>query len=185
MDDAKLELDCAIQVTPGKSVEVAYQVINGTAEDIFVFTPVVKAPDVQRELLDKEKAYTFLDEEGYLHITKRVWPMPEEIDVYEAELPRVTAVPAGCFYEERFSLKMPVGIEYPYRWVEALEGGGEEMEQVDARGVLFSVGYVEAEAGEQVEGVMSYERAVGRQRLLVSGGVVARVGVMFEKEGEV
>lgn len=130
--------------TPRKDeeLELVYRVTNGSDRPIYVLSPLT---EMTNEGLAPApgKVYAFLDPEGVLQLTKRLWPLPEGASVYMPEVPCATEVPPGKHFEERLTLKLPVWVQYPYRFL-----GQEEPEEppeeivAEPTGLAFSISYV-------------------------------------------
>lgn len=129
-----------------KGLRLAYRVTNESEESIFLTTPLVSSDYI--DVSDPERAYTFMDEEGVLHVTKRLWEVPDELDVYAPEVPRLTEVPSGCQFEEAVLLSVPVRMNVPYV-DDASAGNGAP---VETKGITLSIGYL---LGEQVASLVA------------------------------
>jgi hypothetical protein len=114
-EDDGVTLQVAVERCDAEVLELRYRVTNGSDQAIYLTTPLTEVGDDGKLVAAPEKVYTYVDDEGVLHITKRVWPVPEGVDVYVEEVPRLTRVEAGGWFEERVVLKVPVVVRYPYR----------------------------------------------------------------------
>ena len=152
-----------------REVVIDYRVLNETAKTIYLFTPLSIANGDEAA---PGRVYTFLDERDVLHVTKRLWFVPDDMDIYSPEVPRMTALPAGCEYTETLSLGLPIPISYPY-----MESDKSERRKRQSSGLALSIGYVKAEdvkdlpaleesRGDDESMAVDYETAANGQRLL-------------------
>lgn len=169
-----------------KGLKIAYRVTNEAEESIFLATPLAAQND--SDVPDPERVYTYLDEQGHLHITKRFWEVPEDVDVYAPEVPRWTEVPAGCLFEETLTIATPVRLFQPYQ---------EEVQRqtntpAEVQGIVFSLGYMLAQHVEGLAGqtttpdtglLVDYATCAVGQGLLE--GEMVRVYVFVETADEV
>jgi hypothetical protein len=79
-----------------------------------------------------------------IHLTKRVWAVPDEIDVYMPEVPFLTKVSAGKTFEERLQLPLPLTISFPYQFATATDEATTSRHPVQtiSRELIFSIGYL-------------------------------------------
>lgn len=164
-----------------RAIEIDYRVLNETAKTIYLLTPLSGA---NGEGVAPERAYAFLDEQGVLHVTKRLWPVPEEVDVYMPEVPRMTELPAGCEYTETLSIGIPVRLSHPY--MDGDKPGNGTRQSV---GIALSIGYLTADdakdlpaadesRGDDEESVaVDYETAANGQRLLEGEVLGLQIGI--------
>jgi len=154
-------------------------VTNGLDAPILLMTPL---PRFEGQVIKGAAArlYAFVDTDGILQLTKRLWLAPEEIGVFFFEVPFATEVGPGWAFEERIAIELPIAIDYPYRPV--LEGEAKSEELGEAEQVAFSIGYVveekeplrrgpaSAESGASL--AIGYGTAAQHQRI-AQGGVMA------------
>ena len=95
---------------------IAYTVTNGTSASIWLTTPLTRTSDDGRVVADPEKAYAYMDPDGVLHVAKRMWPVPDDVDVYAPERPMLTELRAGDEFTETLRLPVPVPVGVPYAW---------------------------------------------------------------------
>jgi hypothetical protein len=121
---------------------LVYRVTNGSDRPIFVLSPLTRMTE-EGPGPAPGRVYAFLDLEGVLQVTKRLWPVPEGVSVYLPEVPCATEVPPGKHFEERLTLKLPVWVDYPYRFI-GEEEPEEPPEEITAEptGLAFSIGYI-------------------------------------------
>ncbi|MBK9261956.1 MAG: hypothetical protein IPM54_19395 [Polyangiaceae bacterium] len=184
VDDGQVRLETAIGKMDRASMEVRYRVTNGLEWPILLLTPL---PQFDEDTLRgvPGRVYTYVDPEGILHITKRLWLMPDDIDVVVPEVPFATEVLPRKAFSERFTLSLPVKLELPYLLEpEEFDKPREELFGV-ASGVVFSVGYLSEEHGPLRFGpadpdsgaslTVRYGVAAENQRILEGG--LLRIGV--------
>ena len=127
----------------------------------------------------RERVYAYVDPDGILQLTKRLWPLPDAMDVIFPEVPFATEVGPEQHFEERILLSLPISIDYPYGLeLEEHERKPEEVLAV-AGGVVFSIGYLVEEAGPLRSGpaklesgasfVLGFGTASENQRILQGG----------------
>ncbi len=184
MEEGLVQLETAIGKMDRTSMEVRYRVTNGLEWPILLLTPLSQyTKDGLRAA--QSRVYAYVDPEGILQITKRLWIMPEEIDVVVPEVPFATEVPPGKAFAERFTLSLPVVVELPYMLdPEEFDKPREEIFGV-APGLVFSVGYLieehgplrlgpaDPESGASLE--VRYGVAANHQRILEGG--LLKIGV--------
>lgn len=139
--DGHVLLETAISRMDETSLELVYRVTNELEHTILLMTPLPRVElDTTRPA--PERVYSYLDPDGILQLTKRFWPLPEEIDVVFPEVPFVTELKAGQSFEERLVLTLPIRVEIPYDLnIEELDKKPEEIAAV-AGGIAFSIGYL-------------------------------------------
>lgn len=195
--ESTIGLKYAVEQIAGEGLRISYRVTNYSDQTIFLTTPLVQI-DSEAITPASAKSYAYLDPEGILHITKRLWPIPDEVDIYQPEVPRLTEVRPGAAFEEQFSCAVPVEVQYPYRFAGEEEPEAPETLTGEAYGVAFSIGHLiegegeggfsrpikvkaETEAGDEggSEGglVVGYALAAACQKLLQGAVVAMRVGV--------
>ncbi len=183
MED-EVAFECSAALDEGGRLEIHYRVVNKGAAKLYLTAPLTRLNDKGIAEADPGRVYTFMDEEGVLQVTKRLWELPENILVYMPEVPRLSLLMPGAAFEETVWLPMPVEIEYPYQWPEGKpirkEGGGlgaEEPEELKSNtaGIAFSIGYVTETDGrfgvEQGSGSTfgaRYDDLIARQEFLQS-----------------
>lgn len=144
MDDRVILKYTATKRDDGE-LELVYRVTNGSTRPIFVLSPLSAMTD-EGPAPGFGRVYVHLDPEGVVQVTKRLWPLPEGVSVYMPEVPCATEVLPGKHFEERLALKLPLRVEYPYRFI-----GQEEPEEppaeilAESTGLAFSIGYIEEE----------------------------------------
>jgi len=95
---------------------IAYTVTNRRDASIWLTTPLTRVGDEGQVVADAQKVYAYVDPDGVLHVTKRVWPVPDDLDVYEPERPLLTEVRAGSAFAETLRLAVPVQVGVGYAW---------------------------------------------------------------------
>lgn len=178
-----LGMEYTITLLEGRRLVLRYTVRNASSRSVLLTTPLVEVGDDGVLPVD-EKLYVYLDPDGILHLTKRAWPVPDDVDVYFPEVPRLTALAPGAKHEEAIEVDLPVDVRYPYRDVGEVLG---EPVTVEAYGVAFSIGYVVMEGqgwvpgGPEIE--LGYAELASSQRLLQGMAVPLRVAVREQTEG--
>jgi hypothetical protein len=184
VDEGQVQLETAIGKMDSTSMEVRYRVTNGLEWPILLLTPLSQFDkDTRRGV--PARVYAYVDPEGILQVTKRLWIMPGDIDVVIPEVPFVTEVLPGKAFAEMFTLALPVNVELPYLLEpEEFDKAREEVFGV-ASGVVFSVGYLIEEHGPLRQGpadpdsgaslTVRYGVAAEHQRILEGG--LLRIGV--------
>lgn len=121
-------------------LELSYEVVNGSSEAVLLCTPLTELRGGEA-VAAPGRVYRYVDPDGVLQITKRLWHLPEDADVYRPELPMLTRVAPGGSLRESIRLAEPVVLEVPYR----LNTGAKEPDPGVASGtahaVRFSIGY--------------------------------------------
>jgi len=158
---------------------------NETPKTVFLTTPLVETgPD---KLVPRPSVvYTFLDLAGVLQITKRLWPVPDDLDVFRPEVPLLTELRPWMVFDEVLHAPLPIHVTHPYR------AASSRADQAPAlsRGAMFSVGYfVDGEGGfsrkntrKTREGYSAdYDVLAGHQRLLLGGHAPAQVPVLVPR----
>ena len=169
-----------------KGLRISYRVTNEAGASIFLTTPLPSENDIDTP--DPGRVYTYLDEQGLLHMTKRLWEIPDDVDVYAPEVPRWTEVPAGCQFEEVLTLSTPVRMHHPY--TDEVSGQTKTLKEV--QGFVFSVGYslsedaagLSRQTAEVEEGIVVDYVTCGIDQHLLEGEMVG-VAVAIEMSGEV
>jgi hypothetical protein len=173
------ELECAtmdttIRVTD-KGCIIGLSLVNKTDRSLFLTTPLSKYFS-GTWMPDQQKVYSFLDN-SQLHITRRLWSVPDDIDVYSPELPYLTELKARDTYTDDIVIDFPVKIEYPYRSLEL--HGVASGNSIQVNNIIFSIGIVDAPIdtkkiqpflGPQGEKIYaaSYGEILNKQLLLTS-----------------
>jgi hypothetical protein len=164
-----------------REIVIDYRVLNETAKTVCLLTPL---SGTNGEGMAPDRAYTFLDEQRVLHVTKRLWPVPDHMDVYMPEVPRMTELPAGCEYTETLSIGIPVQLSHPYMDVDKRTDGPRQ-----STGIALSVGYLtaddakdlsaknESRADDEESVAVDYETAAYGQRLLEGEVLGLQIGI--------
>lgn len=198
MDD-EVRFECSAALDEGGRLEIHYRIENKGTAKLYITAPLTRINNQGIGEADPGRVYTFIDEEGILQITKRLWEVPENMLVYMPEMPRLSLLLPGASFEETVWLPMPVEVEYPYQWPEGKPMGGdkkgEEPEELKAHahGIAFSIGYVteadgrfEVERGSGSTFGARYDDLIARQELLQSEAmdvsVMVREAISEERE---
>lgn len=183
-DGGRVEIQTGIGKLGSLSVDFLYRVKNGLEVPILLTTPMSRyEKDVLRAA--PSRMYAYVDPEGILQLTKRLWVVPGDIDVVFPDVPFVTEVLPGKTFEERMTISLPVRVEIPYLLdPEEFDRKREEMMAVSG-GVAFSIGYLVEEHGPLRRGAapansgasltVRYGVAAEHQRILQGGTL--QVGV--------
>ncbi len=180
----EVELRYTAELVRGEGLVLAAEVYNDLDDPVWLATPLVEIGEHGIAVVE-DRSYVYLDPDGVLQITRRLWPVPDDVDVYMPEVPRFTRLDPGERWRERLALPVPVDIRFPYR------SDGEEMDEAPSRavtgesfGVAFSVGYLvgqeaPGEAAPEGKGrvMVGYAAAAAGQRVVQGEVVGLRVGV--------
>lgn len=137
----KVQLACEIVKRDDTEITLAYTVKNGLPCDIYLFDPLTDFRG-QQFVPIHNRVYVFWDDDDLLHVTKRLWPVPEDVDVYMPEVPYLTRVAAGAEIREELRLPIPLIVNFPYRWID--EDEPHSLVTRDSKQMLFSIGYLAA-----------------------------------------
>src|SRR5689334_3175347 len=110
----KVSLSYAIEHLVDQGLKLSYKVSNGSPRPIYLTTPLVEIGDDEIAPV-QNKLYSYFDPDGIVHITKRLWPLPDDVDIYLPEVPRFTEVRPGASFEEDLLCGVPIDVRYPYR----------------------------------------------------------------------
>lgn len=111
--EGRVMLETAITRMDETSLELFYRVTNGLDHPILLTTPLPRV-DADAIRPDPQRVYVYVDPEGVLQITKRLWPVPDDVEVVFPEVPFLTEVVAGGTFEENITLNLPIDVNYPY-----------------------------------------------------------------------
>lgn len=148
--DVTLDYELSLSST---ELVIEYKVTNGGEEPIWLTTPLASVADDGKAVADPQRVYAYLDPDGVLHVTKRMWPIPEDVDVYAPEPGFSTEVLPGRTFAETLRLPVPVEKRVGYAW---LDTGGKRVQEPDGVASAmfsFSIEYTRGpleKAGEQV-----------------------------------
>jgi hypothetical protein len=171
-DDVTLQ--CRFKTASSTLIEIRYVVSNRSKHDIYLFTPLsgykgnefVPAPD---------RVYVDLASNGLATFSKRLWKVPEMIDVYMPEVPFLTRVAAGTNFQETIQVGVPVIINFPYR--DAYDPGNKALpSRSSMTSATFVIGYVQQDEDVKLNEAprgsglftISYGQGITRQKLLAS-----------------
>lgn len=156
MEDGQIEFNYEVDEVSPERIEIRYWVENGLGEAIYLVTPLVEWAS-GGWVANKNRIYRYIDPDGILHLTKRLWPVPDEVEVYEPELPEITKLFGRDRFEERVSVELPVKIMYPYRMRYRKKAGKDNtllgsagVERVN--GVAFSIAMLSGDGVNGAEG---------------------------------
>lgn len=141
-----VEIQTGIGKLGSATVDFMYRVKNGLEVPILLTTPMSR---YEKDTLHAAPArmYAYVDPDGILQLTKRLWTPPGDIDVVFPDIPFVTEVLPGKTFEERLTISLPVRVEVPYLLEpEEFDRKREQATAVSA-GVAFSIGYLVEEHG--------------------------------------
>jgi hypothetical protein len=109
-----IALECEVTRFDSEMLELSYRVLNDSGDSIFLLTPLTELGD--EGLVEvPDKVYATIEPDGALRLAKQAWPVPDDVDVYLPEVPHLTEVPSGHYFEETVRSPLPVRISYPYR----------------------------------------------------------------------
>lgn len=154
--EGHVTIETAIGRMDQQTLELFYRVTNGLEHKILLLTPLPRA-EAETTRGDSARVYAYVDPDGILQLTKRIWPVPEDLDPLFLEVPFATEVGPGQMFEERIVMGLPIQVEYPYGLdLEEQEGKPEDVVGV-AGGVAFSIGYLVEDKGPLRAGAVSGE----------------------------
>lgn len=154
--DVTLEYELSLS---SAELVIGYKVTNGTSASIWLTTPLGRVSDEGTVDPDPQRVYAYLDPEGVLHVTKRVWPIPEDVDVYRPEPVFSTEVSPGTTFAESLRLSVPVRRRVGYAWLDVGSNKGPKGPgHAESTKFSFSIDYMRAPLGK------SGERAPARLR---------------------
>jgi len=166
---------------------LSYRVSNTSNQDIYLFTPLTDFRDGRVQAISS-RVYVYWDEPHTVHLTKRIWSVPDDIDVYMPEVPMLTKLPSGKTFEEQVQLPLPLKINFPYQF--AADAGDNRTRypvQVMTQGLVFSIGYVSLEAAELVNQLkrvdgqtyfsLPYGASIENQQIVTGKKIMIAVGV--------
>lgn len=167
-------------------MELAYHILNNGQRDIYLFTPLTDFRG-QDWVPISNRVYVFWDENEIAHLTKRAWPVPDEVEVFMPEVPYLTRVPTGQSFEEHLRLPLPLLVNFPYRAAgEQVSAAPRKPVMRESKGAVFSVGYFIPKDGaselDPVPGIpgnfrVSYGTAIEGQQILKGKAIDLRVMV--------
>jgi len=182
--EGAVEIETGITPREDGTLEVFYRVSNELNSTILLLTPL-SALEENVVRAAPERVYAYVDPNGALHVTKRLWPVPDALDVFFPDVPFATEVRSGETFEERLRLRLPIEIDYPYRATGGVDMGKDNGVVATARGFAFSIGYLVENEGPLRKGplseeapeilVVGYGAAVRNQRILQ--GELLNVGI--------
>lgn len=164
-----------------------YRVSNHSAQDIYLMTPLIDNRG-GHILPVPSRVYVQMSEAKLVHISKKIWPIPDMLDVYMPEVPFLTKVPAGKNFEETIQLPLPLIRNFPYRFY---EDAGTNIQRravnVRAQNLQFSIAYVEHDVMKAAAALtpepgqsyfsLSYGEGLSGQKILMGNKVAIEVGV--------
>jgi len=138
----EVQLTYEISKSGDQHVRLVFDVKNGLPADIYLFTPLTDYRG-QRFVPIPNRVYVFWEDQETLHLTKRLWPIPKGVSVYMPEVPYLTRVPMGATHHEDLQLPLPLLVNFPYRFPDAIDEAsrGTVVTSPAAR-LVFSIGYL-------------------------------------------
>lgn len=136
-DQLRLEYNLA---PAAGAVVLTYKLHNGSDRRIFLAShlPIF---DGENWVPNAERVYTFWEANEVLHLSKRLWQVPDDIEVYMPEVPFLTSLAAGETFRQHVTLALPITLDLPY----ATEEAGDEISG-QSQSVVFSLGCVPGSA---------------------------------------
>lgn len=111
-DSCRLEVTATVAGT--EMLQLSYVFRNNSPNPAFVFNRLYQGLDGERRYkIDPNLIYVQL-EGTQIVLSKKVIPVPEDIDVEKPEVPLVTLVPPQGATQEKLSLKLPLRLRSPY-----------------------------------------------------------------------
>lgn len=183
-ESEEVVLETELAVEEGRTLALRYRVVNGLNRDIFLFTPLVDFRGNDWRPIPA-RVYVSWAEKGRIELSKRLWAVPEEVDVYMPEVPFLTRVPAGERFSEELELPLPLLVNHPYRFPE--DEDADAGKHREARAAHFSIGYLVSgpdhphpkpapEAGQEFYRI-DYGSGIEHQRILEGEGHALEVPV--------
>lgn len=107
-------LEVATAVAGTDTLILSYLFRNGSLNPVFVFNRLYKGLDDDRRYkVDPNLIYVQLDGTQII-LSKKVIPVPEDVDVEKPEVPLVTYLPPQGTVQEKLTLKLPLRLRAPY-----------------------------------------------------------------------
>lgn len=166
---------------------LSYRVSNASPHDVYLVTPLTEFRDGRVQALSS-RVYVYWDEIHNVHLTKRIWAVPEDIDVYLPEVPMLTKLPSGKIFEEQVQLPLPLKINFPYQF--AADAGDNITRypvQKMSQDLVFSIGYVSLERIDLVNQLkrvdgqtyfsLPYGAIIENQQIVIGKKIFVTVGV--------
>jgi hypothetical protein len=172
-----ITLQFAITVREG-SCTLDYTLRNGSDSDLYLFTPITEFR-LGASYATPNRVYVFWEDETTIHLTKRLWEVPDDVDVFMPEVPFLTKVDKGAEFNEQVELPLPLLVNFPYRFA-ASEKSESELREVDqqAEKTMFSIGLLTADGSwdesalQPLEGTnyfqLPYGIGISNQKLVVT-----------------
>ena len=133
-----LQLDFWVSGLGPQSLQVAYEVVNVSDSDIFLFNVLHRERTSSAVYhVDANLVYVFV-ENDVVHVTKRIAEVPDDVDVPFYDIPCATLLRRGDRCSETLNLPLPLRPFHPY---------ARKVELHDIRTfgkVAFSLGYYRA-----------------------------------------
>jgi hypothetical protein len=172
MDD-RVSLNYEVKQLDTGELDLTYEIQNQENSDIYIFSPLTDYRGQDWVPLP-QRVYVFWDRDGIIHLTKRLWPVPDDVEIYMPEVPFHSRVSPGGKLQEHVRLPVPLLVNFPYR-SETTEKSHVGRAVKDSKGILFSIGYLSPKNDDvKVKPVparpgnftVSYGDAVQHQRIL-------------------
>jgi hypothetical protein len=165
--DGRVLLKYRVERLERGDIELSYDLRNQDNTDIYIFSPLTDYRG-QDWVPVPGRVYVFWDKDRTVHLTKRLWPVPDDVEVYMPEVPELTRVPAGEKLEGHLTLPVPLLINFPYHVEEKHPERSPKGEAIEeSNGLVFSLGYLSIKDGP----FKLDEISTGTGRLTVSYGV--------------
>lgn len=171
-----VKLECTIEQVDDGELELFYRVTNEMDCPILLLSTLPR-PEASWVRGAPDRVYAYVDPDGILQLTKRLWPVPSGVQIFSREVPFASEVWPTRRFEERLLLPKPIPIDYPYRFLEFEELAAKSEDVVaQAEGVAFSIGYLvkaDGSVGSEVKDgesrasrALAYGMAAKHQRIL-------------------
>lgn len=122
----------------GNKLKVSYKLENKTEGDIYVFNNLFKWDRFGNQMRDANLVYVFHTDDNFIHLSKRVLPVPSDRDVPIREVPFATKVNAKGILEKSILVDLPVTEYNPYY----LEKKNSKYKEIVCEGAFLSIGFV-------------------------------------------
>jgi hypothetical protein len=130
------ELTVTVHLTDGKDLSLSYSFLNGTQQDVYLFNRLYSRFDTERRMYLTERNLVYVElREQEIVLSKKVFPVPEDIDVEKPVVPLATRVRPKEHLEETLTILLPIRLTTPYSQKETLQTA------VVARPASFEMGF--------------------------------------------
>src|SRR5215469_4590549 len=144
--DGRVSLNYQVKQLDTGELDLTYEIQNRGDSDIYIFSPLTDYRG--RDWVPvPNRVYVFWDGDGVVHLTKRLWTVPDDVEIYMPEVPLLSRVLAGEKFEEHVRAPLPLLVNFPYR-SEPANAPLADRAVKDSSGLVFSVGYLDSKNGD-------------------------------------